>query len=117
MRRIFEVSKKHPDPDCRQFRFLQDALRNIMSTLDYIPTDLVTNAFVPSVKGMSTRELRKTPLFLWYDYFSCPQLEHVVSQMPRDSVNSLDLSMQTYRTDSSRSNKLGRAVDSIPASC
>jgi len=109
------VSEIHPDPDCRQLRYLQDALRNIMSTLDYIPTDLVTNAFVPSVKGMSTRELRKTPLFLWYDYFSCPQLEHVVSQMPPDSVSFMGLPMQTYRTDSSRSNKLGRAIDSIPA--
>ena len=108
-----EVAKGHPDPDCRQLRFLQDALTKIMS-MNHIPTDLVTEAFVPNAKGISTREFRQSALFLWYDYFSCPQLEtYVFSKMEKSPEKSVDsLAMAPYTTTSSR---LGRAVDSIPA--
>eukprot|EP00435_Cladocopium_sp_Y103_P043070 s2867_g12.t1 len=110
------VSKGHPDPDCRQLRFLQDALRNIISTVNgTIPKDLVTEAFVPTAKGIPTRDFRSRPLFLWYDYFSCPQLEAYVSSIEVDrELDPMDqsISMQLNHTTNSR---LGRAVDSIPA--
>ncbi|CAK9029001.1 Putative ankyrin repeat protein RF_0381 [Durusdinium trenchii] len=55
-----------------------------------IPLDSVTQWSTPTAKPLRTLELRSKPLFLWYDYFSCPQLDR-------------------------RSNQLQGAIDSIPA--
>ena len=115
--------KGHPDPDCRQLRFLQDALRYIISVNGMngtIPKDLVTEAFVPTAKGIAAKDFRNGEVFLWYDYFSCPQLETYVSSIDRDFADPMDpmdqstpsMSMQLNQTTNSR---LGRAVDSIPA--
>ena len=43
--------------------------------LQQIPLDVFTEAYAPRARPMRTWELREAPLFLWYDYFSCPQLE------------------------------------------
>ena len=63
----------HPDPEGKQMRILQAALQHAMSDMEHIPLDIMTQVVIPTLKPMPTSELRTAPLFLWYDYFSCPQ--------------------------------------------
>ena len=70
------VSKAHPDPDFKQFRVLQQALQNIFSGRSQISMDTITEAVFGLAKGISTSEFQKRELYLWYDYFSCPQDMH-----------------------------------------
>ncbi|CAE7255891.1 unnamed protein product, partial [Symbiodinium sp. CCMP2456] len=71
------VGRHHPDPDFKQFKVLQDALKNIMTKIDEIHLDIFSEIYLPDMKPMSTKEFRSTcsPIFVWYDFFSCPQLE------------------------------------------
>lgn len=93
------VGKRHPDPDFIQFSVLQDALRHLMSEVQYIELDVRTEVALPSAKPFATAELKSAPLFVWYDYFSCPQLEHLVSHKLVESGLMSDLA---------------KAVNSIP---
>ncbi|CAK9088385.1 unnamed protein product [Durusdinium trenchii] len=76
------VGRRHPDPDFIQFSVLQEALRHLMSEVQYIVA-------LPSVKPFATAELKSAPLFVWYDYFSCPQLEHLVSHVESGLMSDL----------------------------
>lgn len=70
------AGKDHPDPGFEQFTVFQEAMEQILSDrFSHIPLDYVTEVTVPQAKPMPTREFRSAQLFLWYDYFSCPQLE------------------------------------------
>ena len=40
-----------------------------------MPLDLITETFVLRAKPLPMRVFQSSPLFIWYDYFSCPQLE------------------------------------------
>ena len=55
---------------------------------------------VPGAKALPTSALRSEPLFLWYDYFSCPQMHN--EALFSDRVTNLH-------------SQLSKAVDSIPA--
>ncbi|CAE7694981.1 unnamed protein product [Symbiodinium sp. CCMP2592] len=90
------VAKHHPDPDHKQFRVLQDALRNILSGVTQISLDVVTELIIGKSPKMAC-SLHPADLHIWYDYFSCPQKE-----------NRRDAS-QTYDSD------LAKAISSIPA--
>ena len=88
------VGDAHPDPEFRQTKVLQDALRpgvdgtywgiskqappppcrHMMSDLQHIRQDIHAEMLMPN-SGLRGSELRSAPLFLWYDYFSCPQIE------------------------------------------
>lgn len=70
------IGFQHPDPELKQLKVLQGALSYAMSDLQQIPVDLVTEIMTPGAKGLPTTELRSSPLFAWYDYFCCPQLEY-----------------------------------------
>ncbi|CAJ1386850.1 unnamed protein product [Effrenium voratum] len=68
------AEKDHPDPTSAQFRVFQDAMKNILSgRLDRIELDNFTEIVSPETKPLRTQELRSVKLFMWYDYFSCPQ--------------------------------------------
>mmetsp|Transcript_36354 Transcript_36354/g.83851 ORF Transcript_36354/g.83851 Transcript_36354/m.83851 type:complete len:377 (-) Transcript_36354:224-1354(-) len=56
------LKKRHPDPYFQQTRVLQEALRNLLSGRVRLEPEV------------SLAELQAKPLFLWYDYISCPQL-------------------------------------------
>ena len=88
------VGNNHPDPEFKQMQVLQAALRHIMSDLKHIPLDVVTEMVLPGSKDLPTSKLVEKELFIWYDYFSCPQME---------SANK-----------GSRSD-LSKAIESIPA--
>ena len=93
------VGMQHPDPECKQFRVLQDALKHMLSDLQQIPLDPFTENYFPSAQPLPASDLRVAPLYIWYDYFSCPQLE----------FPSLGTGPESPRPN------LARAVDSIPA--
>ncbi|CAK9027024.1 unnamed protein product [Durusdinium trenchii] len=99
------VDRSHPDPQFKQLSVLQDALRNAMSrTMREISLDVVTATVMPSTKSLPTSELWSRELFLWYDYFSCPQLERTNrAAMPATTCSNTGES------------NLSKAIDSIPA--
>ncbi|CAE7388613.1 ANKRD44, partial [Symbiodinium sp. KB8] len=70
------MSKHHPDPDFRQMCTLQDALRQILRGEGSLSLDLVTETMVQTAKPLHTKDFQTQAVFVWYDYFSCPQLEH-----------------------------------------
>jgi len=65
-----------PDPKLAQFRHLQLALKNLLSTSKKSIDRESTNEFAaPSGPSIPIEEFRKKPLFIWYDYFSIPQID------------------------------------------
>lgn len=70
-------------------RVLQDALKHMMGNLHSIPVDLVSEGFGEGVKPLPTSKL-SGPLFFWYDYFSCPQMDDEWSRgVLLDAINSI----------------------------
>lgn len=67
------IGSSHPDPEFKQMRVLQQALEQAM-LMRSIPVDITTEAAMGG-KPMSTSQLWSAPLFIWYDYFSIPQLD------------------------------------------
>ncbi|CAE7818593.1 btbd11b [Symbiodinium sp. CCMP2592] len=82
----------------RQFRVLQDALRNVLSGEARVMVDMPTELSIGLSKAAeSTCALASADrIFFWYDYFSCPQLEGqenpgvpMEKSALRDAVNSI----------------------------
>mmetsp|Transcript_19932 Transcript_19932/g.46702 ORF Transcript_19932/g.46702 Transcript_19932/m.46702 type:complete len:622 (+) Transcript_19932:25-1890(+) len=69
------ASQQHPDPECKQLTVLQDALRRLLHDVGIVPLDWVTEVYVPTARHLPVQVFRSQPLFIWYDYVSCPQLE------------------------------------------
>ena len=69
------VAVTHPDPELKQMQVLQEVLRHLLQGNGHVSLDYVTEAGVPSAKSISCEAFQAKPLFLWYDYFSVPQLE------------------------------------------
>ena len=67
------LADEHPDPAGQQLKVLQDALRNMLSGKSQIVVPPVVELFAGRVSPPAASELRAKPLFIWYDYFSCPQ--------------------------------------------
>jgi len=93
------LAEDHPDTDFKQMQVLQDALKRLMSSSGSLPLDIVTESFVPTARPLRMHEIQSQSLFLWYDYFSCPQLE----------PNKADV------TNEKDGSCLARAIKSIPA--
>eukprot|EP00439_Symbiodinium_sp_Y106_P050874 s5750_g6.t1 len=74
------VSQPHPDPEFKQFRVLQEALRNVTAGLSQISMDTITEAVFGLAQGISASEFRASKLFLWYDFFSVPQVPLVLGE-------------------------------------
>lgn len=80
------VGVRHPDPEMKQLVVLQDALRQMMSgcsTISIAPTEEMLGVHR---KGLSTKKLQSGRNFLWYDYFSCPQLSEEDLEKSVDSI-------------------------------
>jgi len=74
---------EHPDPNFEQSRVLQRALINIFSGRSKISVDVISSVFMRNVRKVTPKSLRKLPLFLWYDYFSVPQITASEEQKTR----------------------------------
>ena len=89
------AGKNHPDPTFAQFAVFQDAMKNILSDhFHQIQLDVATETVVPEAKPLSTQEFRLAKLFIWYDYFSCPQLEQ--SHGPDSNLAKAIASIHAY---------------------
>ncbi|CAE7874840.1 Ankk1, partial [Symbiodinium sp. KB8] len=69
------LAKDHPDPDFRQMRTLQSALRHILNSSGSLSLDFVTESVVQTAKPLLMQDFQVHTLYFWYDYFSCPQLQ------------------------------------------
>lgn len=96
------VSRDHPDPEFKQMRVLQDALKEMMGSLKSIPVNPVTEVAEGNVKPIPTSRILSEPLFFWYDYFSCPQKERLRLSMGQNPVSNSGRSLMD-------------AINSIPA--
>jgi len=76
-----------PDPDFQQFKVLQDVLRRKLrpgaSITGYMQVELYTG----QLHRLPAEEISSKHLFVWYDYFSCPQRsasarENAISSIP-----------------------------------
>ena len=83
------VGKDHPDPTFEQFAVFQGAMRRILSDLSQIPLDSITDGTVPEARPLPTQELRAVKLFLWYDYFSCPQESQAGASKQAQAIASI----------------------------
>lgn len=90
------IGQLHPDPDFAQMQVLQDALKHAMSQLHQIPQDALTEVVNPMAKPLPTSQLRSKALFLWYDYFSCPQLDRM-SKHFMEAVESIPAYVEECR--------------------
>eukprot|EP00439_Symbiodinium_sp_Y106_P033238 s1911_g3.t7 len=68
------LSKDHPDPDFKQMRTLQSALKRILNSSGSVSLDFVTECLVQAAKPLPMQDFQVQTLYFWYDYFSCPQL-------------------------------------------
>ena len=75
------LSSTHPDPDCKQLKVLQDALRNLLSGAARVSPHPTVEFYYGRFKGYSPEELRAEPLYVWYDYFGCPQVDKRASEI------------------------------------
>jgi len=57
------VSRDHPDPEFKQMRVLQDALKEMMGSLKSIPVNPVTEVAEGNVKPIPTSRILSEPLF------------------------------------------------------
>ena len=64
----------HPDINFDQLRVLQRALDQMMGGQVLLKSGHQSFVFLGHGEYISTREWRSNSLFIWYDYFSCPQL-------------------------------------------
>ncbi|CAK9079345.1 Transient receptor potential channel pyrexia [Durusdinium trenchii] len=83
------IGKGHPDPEFKQMQVLQDSLQNLISGTSEVNVDLVTEAVYFRSKGINASEWQAQNLYLWYDYFSCPQAAHVSEQGLQKAISSI----------------------------
>ena len=97
------VSQKHPDPDGKQLKVFQDAMKNLLdgSTVpNYSAWAEIVSLYVGRPR-FATSDLSETALFVWYDYFSIPQYtvtaesRSVSTNLYEDQRNSI-LSIPAY---------------------
>ena len=68
--------------------------------------DVRTEVALPSAKAFDTSALKAEPIFVWYDYFSCPQLEHLVKEFESGQMSDLAKAIRC-------SNFVSRVINSL----
>ncbi|CAE7543476.1 Kidins220 [Symbiodinium sp. CCMP2592] len=82
------LANDHPDPNAEQLKVLQDALENIRSGRSNIHIPLVTEMLFGRVSKPSSKDFTGTSVYIWYDYFSCPQGSHGEATLHRQQAIS-----------------------------
>lgn len=90
------VGNAIPDPDFKQLSILKEALQNLMADTTHISIHLGSQLFHGASTTITAEDLKAQPLFVWYDYFSCPQF---AAALPGQDVGK----------------ELQKAISSIPA--
>jgi len=93
--------RSHPDVGRVQFKYLQDALRNLSKGVLPVSLDIRLEAAQLTLESMlDVAELKEAmQWYVWYDFFSCPQIQ------ARDKDGT---------SDAQSAKELQAAVDSIP---
>ena len=65
------VTAKHPDPEFTQLRVLQKALQNLISGRSQVSISIEFEIAFGRVECPKAADF--ADLYIWYDYFSCPQ--------------------------------------------
>lgn len=68
------LSESHPDPECRQLKVLQAALQNLLLGVCKVSSHPTVEVYYGDQKAYTSADLKVSPVFVWYDYFACPQL-------------------------------------------
>ena len=68
------LTAEHPDPGGQQFQVLQQALRNLISGQSVVSLPPAIELALGRSKCPKAMDFQEQ-LYLWYDYFSCPQGE------------------------------------------
>ena len=76
----------HRDPDGEQLKVLQDALKNLLSGASTISVSMVMELLAGRQQGISFTDQPASRLYLWYDYFCCPQANIQHRQSAIDSI-------------------------------
>ena len=84
------AGEAHPDPTGEQLQVLQAALKALLFDSSSIPVDINTDILFGKQPGVFTSEMRARPLFVWYDYCSCPQAGavHILEEQQK-AINSI----------------------------
>ncbi|CAE7515303.1 R11A8.7 [Symbiodinium natans] len=67
------LANDHPDPEAKQWKVLQEAIRNLYSGRSLVTLPVLTEYFYGRHTSLSREDFQSEPLFIWYDYVSCPQ--------------------------------------------
>lgn len=67
------VDDTFPDPEFKQLSVLQEALQNILRERALISVHLNSQLLFGARKTIAAADLNAQPLFVWYDFFCCPQ--------------------------------------------
>lgn len=67
------LANNHPDPQGEQLKVLQEALSNIISGTSQVRIPLTLELLYGRVGTPKASDLKPRSLYIWYDYFSCPQ--------------------------------------------
>jgi len=87
--------KKHPDPDFKQFKVFQSALRNFFAGSITVEWDFQNKAFAGATDTLTAVEIDDMlNSYVWFDYFAIPQLNarsvSVTAQMQADTQAAVD---------------------------
>lgn len=88
------TSRAHPDPSMKQFAVLQKTLKNLHSGNISVSHTAAEELWYGKTKCPTPADFNGQALYIWYDYFSCPQ-----------------------GTDATAVNSREAAIESIPAYC
>ncbi|CAE7486766.1 unnamed protein product [Symbiodinium microadriaticum] len=67
------LANEHPDPEAQQWKVLQEAIRNLYSGRSLVTLPIQSEYFYGRHSTLSREDFQSKPLFIWYDYVSCPQ--------------------------------------------
>eukprot|EP00438_Fugacium_kawagutii_P033843 Skav231495 [mRNA] locus=scaffold354:95433:97148:- [translate_table: standard] len=67
------VCRDHPDPSFHQVKVLQTVLKGLLAGSTQISLPPVIELYLGRVRCPMASDFQAEELYLWYDYFSCPQ--------------------------------------------
>ena len=80
----------HPDPDLQQWRVLQEALRNIFSGVSKVGLPISAELAFGRLPCPTAADFAEESLYVWYDYFCCPQdLSSLASSFRAGAIRSI----------------------------
>ena len=115
------LSDAHPDPHGEQLKVLQEALQNVISGAVKALTHFTVELVRGRIHAFTSAELKTQPIFLWYDFCSCPQLSERWGEAENCTRSDSDQSPVTVRSSKSSKSMTDnpfraqqRAIASIP---